>query len=245
MGTAQTEARNDGGYLIQGKRVAMPCIVRDASSGSAIFLVSAAAAQRLIPGDAFEVVEMAPGQAQLILGFVDYRDNDLGDYNEVMIIVFVKPKGTSIEAQGTFIYKLPVNQSFTCEAGATIWGFPKTVEQIDIDYEDNRVTCKLVMDGQHLFTLTLPRVADAPETPDLEMTTYTYLDGPCAVPFSSGGTTAVVPGGDGVLLQLGSHPIAEELRRLGLPATPMMSTWMEHMHGSFGEPRRIGGRGSI
>lgn len=228
-------------HVIQGKPVTLPCIVRDASSGSAIFLVPAAAAQKLVPGDAYEVVEMAPGQAQLILGFVDYRDNDLGDYNEVMIIFFVKPKGAPIEAQGTFIYKLPVNQSFTCEAGAKIWGFPKTVEEIDVDYADDRATCKLVMDGQHLFTLTLPRVKDAPETPDMEMTTYTYLDGAHAVPFTSGGATAVVPGGDGVVLELGTHPIADELRGLGLPTAPMMSTWIEHMRGSFGEPRKIGG----
>jgi hypothetical protein len=234
-------------YVIQGKRVTLPCVVRDASSGSAIFLVPAELAQKLIPGDAYEMVEMAPGQAQLILGFVDYRDNDLGDYNEVMIIFFVKPKGAPLEAQGTYIYKLPVNQSFTCEAGTKIWGFPKSVEQIDVHYEDHRVTCKLVMDGQHVFTLTLPRPQDGAETPDIEMTTYTYMrlrpeapsEEPHAVPFTSGGTTAVVPGGDGVVLAFGTHPIAEELRALGLPAAPMMSTWMEHMHGSFGEPRRL------
>lgn len=217
----------------------LPCIVRDARSGSVIFTVPAGAAQKLLPGDAYEIVEMAPGLGQLILGFVDYRDNDLGDYNEVMIIFFVKPKDGPPDAQGTFIYKLPVNQSFTCEAGAKIWGFPKTVEQIDVDYAGDRATCKLVMDGKHVFTLRLPRVQDAPETPDVEMTTYTYLDGPCAVPFTSGGATAVRPGGDGVELDLGTHPIADELRALGLPASPMMSTWMEHMHGSFGEPRRL------
>lgn len=239
MEAARSQAES---YVIQGRAVRMPCIVRDASSGSAIYAVPAGAAQKLIPGDAYEVVEMAPGQTQLILGFVDYRDNDLGDYNEVMIIFFVKPKGAPIERQGTFIYKLPVNQSFTCEAGSKIWGFPKTVEQIDIAYESDRAICRLVMDGQHLFTLILPRVHDGPETPDLEMTTYTYLDSPCAVPFTSGGTTAVVPGGEGVGLELGTHPLAEELRALGLPTAPLMSTWMEHMHGSFGEPRRIGDR---
>ena len=70
-------------YRIQGREVTLPCIVRDASSGNAIFLVSRDVAQRLVPGDAFEVVEAAPGQTQLILGIIDYRDNDLGDYGEV------------------------------------------------------------------------------------------------------------------------------------------------------------------
>ena len=30
----------------------------------------------------------------------------------------------------TWIWKLPVNQAFTCDAGRGIWGFPKTIEQI-------------------------------------------------------------------------------------------------------------------
>lgn len=226
-------------YVIQGRTVTMPAIVRDASSGNAIFLVPSAVAQPLV-GDAFEVVEMAPGQTQFILGFVDYRDNDLGDYNEVMMIFMVRPRGKPTEPAGTFIYKLPVNQSFTCEAGRTIWGFPKSVEQIDIDYGDRQVTCTLVMGGMHAFTLTVPRGnAAGGDVPDMEMATYTYLDAPTVVRFTTGGRTAVSPGADGVELTLGPHPIADELRRLGLPAPAMMSTWMEHMHGSFGAPRKL------
>ncbi|HVO27331.1 MAG TPA: acetoacetate decarboxylase family protein [Candidatus Margulisiibacteriota bacterium] len=225
-------------YVVQGRTVTMPAVVRDASSGNAVFLVPSAAAQPLV-GDAFEVVEMAPGQTQLILGFVDYRDNDLGDYNEVMMIFVVRPRGKPGEPEGTFIYKLPVNQSFTCEAGRTIWGFPKSVEQIDVDYGDRHVTCKLVMDGQHVFTLTVPRGKADGDTPDMEMATYTYLDGPTVVRFTTGGPTAVAPGGDGVQLTLGTHPLADELRQLGLPAPATMSTWMEHMHGSFGMPRTL------
>jgi hypothetical protein len=238
----QNAPHNEPSYVIQGRTVTLPCVVRDASSGTAIFTVPAAAAQRLIPGDAFEVIETAPGQAQLILGFVDYRDNDLGDYNEVMIIFLVKPRGAPDALQGTYIYKLPVNQSFTCEAGCRIWGFPKSVERIDVAYAGDRVTCKLIMGGQHVFTLGLPRIKEAAASPDLEMTTYTYLpDGPHAVPFVSGGATAVTAGGDQVELELGTHPIAGDLRALGLPAPALMCTWMEHMHGSFGAPRGLDG----
>lgn len=238
MQATQKRAVEDA-YEIQGRIVTMPAIVRDASSGNAIFLVPSAEAQQLV-GDAFEVVETAPEQTQLILGFVDYRDNDLGDYNEVMIVFMVRPRGAGDDAAGTFIYKLPVNQAFTCEAGCRIWGFPKSIEQIDIDYHDVRVTCTLVMDGQHVFTLTVPRgQATDGAAPDMEMATYTYLDGPTVVGFTTGGATALSPGPDGVELVLGPHPLAAQLRGLGLPAPPMMSTWMEHMHGSFGSPRKL------
>jgi hypothetical protein len=37
-----------------------------------------------------------------------------------------------------------------------------------------------------------------------------------------------------VRLVLGDHPLAEELRKLGLPKDPILSNWMGHMRGSFG-----------
>lgn len=227
-------------YVIQGRTVTLPALVRDAGSASAIFLVPAEIAQSFV-GPAFEVVEMMPGQTQLILGFVDYRDNDLGDYNESMIVFMVRPRGAGPEADGTFIYKLPVNQSFTCEAGCKIWGFPKTVEQIDVDYTPGAVTGRLVMGGRHVFTLTIPRPTDGgSDQPAIEMTTYTYHNGPTAVRFTTGGSESLVnPGSEGVQLILGDHPIADDLRRFGLPAPAMLSAWTGHMRGDFGAPQRL------
>jgi hypothetical protein len=122
-------------YEIAGRTVTMPVVVRDASAGTAMFEVDAAAAQALLPGDAFTVVESSPGRSQLALATIDYRDNDLGDYHEVGVTLFVEPRGGG-EA-GTFITHLPVDQEFTCAAGRGIWGFPKTVESIALDYADD------------------------------------------------------------------------------------------------------------
>lgn len=229
-------------YVIQGRTVTLPCIVRDASSGNAMYMVPAQAAQNLLPGDAFEVLEAAPGQTQLILGIIDYRDNDLGDYDEVAIIFMVKPRGAKDDAAGTFIYKLPVNQSFTCEAGRTIWGFPKTVEKLDYRYTETRASCRLEMDGQHVFTLSLPRgSAESPADDEMQTPTYTYIEGvPHSTAFRTGGASALNPGGKGVELELGEHPIAVELRGLGLgDARPILSVWTEHMTGRFGPAAKL------
>jgi len=214
----------------------MPAVVRDASSGTALFLVARDVAQGLLPGDDFEVSEAAPGLAQMVLGFVDYRDNDLGDYNEAMIVFFVRPKASPEAPEGTFIYKLPVDQSFTCAAGFEIWGFPKTVESIAIEYASGRATCRLTMAGQHVFTLSLPRSASGEDTGEMEMLTYSYAAGPVATAFRQGGATAIADGA-AVELELGTHPLADELRRLGLPTAPLLATWTEHMRGSFAAPR--------
>jgi hypothetical protein len=222
-------------FEIQGQTVAIPAVVRDASSGTAMYMVDAQAAQKLCP-DAFEVVEAAPGQTQLTLVIVDYRDNDLGDYDEVGIVFFVRPTGQPDAVVGSYIYKLPVNQSFTCEAGFKIWGFPKTVEEIDFDYADTSATCKLSMGGQHVLTLTVPRGGDG-ATPDTPAVGYTMIEGVAHQnEFVRGGKgEQTLPGGDGVVLELGNHAIAGELRALGLEtAAPILSAWSEHMTGSFG-----------
>ena len=230
-------------YKIQGRTVSMPVEVRDAGSGNAMFMVPSEAVQKLIPGDAFRVVEVAPGQAQVLIGIIDYRDNDLGDYDEVTIIFFVAPAGGSPEEAGTFIYKLPVNQSFTCEAGCTIWGFPKTVEKIDLTTHETHATCRVEMDGEHLLTLSIPRGLPESGSPAADETvgpTYTYIDGvPHRTTFGMGGDTHIEPGGENVELTLGTHAIADQLRELGLPKTALMSTWTEHMTGRFEQPEQL------
>ncbi len=228
-----------GRYDIAGRTVAMPCVVRDASAGTAMFEVDAGAAGALVP-DAFQLVESAPGRCQLNLAVIDYRDNDLGDYNEIGITLFVKPPGADDDQAGTYITHLPVDQEFTCEAGRTIWGFPKSVEEIDIDYADRSVRATLHMGGSLVLRLTLPRGGDD-EMPPLPMTTYTMIDGvPHATAFSQGGAgSQVIPGGESVTLELGDHPVAKELAALGLPAAPQLTTWTERMRGTFEAPRPL------
>jgi len=227
-------------YQIQNQTVTLPVAVRDASSGTVMYMVDREAASRIIPGE-FEADEAAPGKTQLCLVVVDYRDNDLGDYDEVGVVFFVRPKGQPEAEVGTYIHWLPVNQEFTRAAGCEIWGFPKTVEQIDFQLDDASATCRLDMEGEHVLTLSLPRGGDG-ETPETAALGYTLLDGaPHRIEFSRGGKgESTRPGGEGVSLVLGSHPVADALRSLGLPdLPPLLSSWSEHFFGSFGEVEKL------
>lgn len=230
-------------YDVMGQTVTMPVGVRDASAGTVMYEVDAAKAQALLPGDAFSVEESSPGRAQLNLAVIDYRDNDLGDYNEIGITLFVTPTGGAPETTGTFITHLPVNQEFTCQAGKQIWGFPKSVEDITLDYAADHVTATLTMAGQHVLRLTLPR-GGHDEMPQMPMTTYTYIDGVAhGTAFTQGGSGSQVlsaPTNGTVRLELGVHPLALQLKELGLvSATPQLVTWTEHMQGQFETPEPV------
>ena len=224
-------------YEIAGQTVTMPVQVRDASAGTVLYEVDATAAQALLPA-AFEVAETSPGRANLAIALVDYRDNDLGAYLEIGLILFVRPRGGGEE--GNFIVHLPVDQEFTCEAGCRIWGFPKSVERIERQDGDGSTTWTLTMDGELVLRLAVPR-GGTDEAPALPMTSYTLLDGaPHATAFSQWGKgSQLVLGGDGVTLELGSHPIAKELQSLGLPSEPQLSTWTERMQATFETPRAL------
>lgn len=224
-------------YDIQGTTVAMPVQVRDGSAGTAMFEVSASAAATLLPA-AFVPVEVSPGRAHLAVVVVDYRDNDLGSYREVGVMLFVRPRAGGED--GTFIVRLPVDQPFTCEAGRTIWGFPKTLEQIDLSYLDDAAVCTLTMDGELVLRLRLPRdPGSTDELPPSPMTAYTLLSGaPHATTFTQGGAGFSM-GFDGVELELGTHPVAKELSALGLPTPVAVTTWTERMKASFEAPRPL------
>lgn len=240
-----------GAVVIQGRRVTYPVVVRKASSASVTWMVDAAAARALLPAPDLDVIEILPGRTFFSLACIDYVDNDLGDYNEVSLAFFVRersaPRGIPyLKAAAdflrgrvsTFIFWLPVDQAFTREAGETMWGFPKTIEKIDFDHTGARATCALTSGGRHVLTLAMPR-GGSRELPENAMTTYTRMGGrTCATRFVSR-SAGVGFFRKGVELRLGDHPVAEQLRGLGLPKPPLMAVWMEHMHATFEAARPI------
>jgi len=235
-------------WVFEGREVTLPVVVRDAASAVATYLVPSAAARRLLPGPELEVVEPLPGRALFSIAAIDYRDNDLGDYNEVSLALFVHRRGERAGVPylgpaldfmrnrvATYIWKLPVDQRFTCAAGHGIWGFPKSVEQIAFEDVGGRRRCRLVVDGRHVLTFSVSR-GGGRTLPDAAMATYTYIDGVLhRTPFVTGATGVGIHLG-GAELVLGDHPLAAELGSLGLPKGALMSVWMEHSHGRFEAP---------
>jgi len=248
-----THEARPGTYSIQGRTVTMPCIVRDACSATATWLVSSRAAQALLPGPELEIAEVLPGRGLLSIACIDYRDNDLGDYDEVSIACFVRRRGdrkgvpylsAAIDMMRgllpTHIIHLPVNQAFTCEAGRIIWGFPKTVDEIDFDTSGDRACCVWNRAGQNVLKLSLPRGGKR-TFPAHTLRTYSYIDGVLhVIPFVSGAEDLGIRRG-GTQIELGSHPIADELRSLGLPKPALMSMWMGRMRGRFEAAERCTG----
>ncbi|WP_300402571.1 acetoacetate decarboxylase family protein [Nocardioides sp.] len=218
---------------IEGQEITFPMEVDDFTSATLGFSVPAAAARALLPGDAFEIVEVGPGVAQLIVSLVDYRANPWGDYNEVNLGFLARPAGAGEEVIGSFVYRMPVDQEFTCLAGNRVMGFPKTVMGIDADYSDTHATFVLRDGASVALRVTVPRVEPLGEPTRIETVSYSYLDGtPYETPLAMDLATGVVEA-DQVVVELGSGPIADELSSLGLPCAPDFASYGERLGAVF------------
>lgn len=222
---------------IEGVEIRFPMVVEELHQATLIYTVPIEPARELVPGEAFEVVEIAPGSAMFMMALVDYVRNPWGDYNEVNLGLLVHPVGRP-EAAGAFVYRMPVDQEFTRRAGNEVLGLPKVTEQLQVTYDSQSVRFELREGGRHALTVALPRVPTGAPVPT-DTVTYSYLDGtPTELPLSIELGSGTIDPGD-VQVELGDTALADELRTLGLPRPPDSAVWGEELCGTFWAPRPI------
>ena len=229
-------------WTIEDRTVTLPVVVRDATSVFATFLVPARAVQRLLPPQ-LTPLQAIPGRAACTIVGVDYRDGDLGAYHEVGVCFLLRPPGSRLDVLAmarnrapAYIHRLPVTTSFSCEAGRHIWGFPKDV--MDIDFEDDGRTRTVTLrdDGRLVLRLTAPR-GGRRRFAGADLQAMGSWGGPLRTTPSHLAGEGVKAGFRAGRLELGDHPIADELRILGLPKRPLVAGAIERFTGSFGAAR--------
>jgi hypothetical protein len=247
-------------HLIQGERVALPVRIRDAAVASAMFAVPAAPAQAVIAYSGLEVAEPLPGRAICSLAFIRYADGDLGPYHEFAVAFLVHPPGADppppgrgvrdlmglrgLGSIGAFIHWLPVNQEFTLEAGRSIWGFPKELADIPMDLAGRIKRCAVRLGGRTAIELAvrpgLPVPSGSGDAP--EVNAYSCLDGTTRrTPWTLDASGVRMRLG-GARVSLGDHPVAEELREIGLDrARALSAATVEHLTMSFASAEEVRG----
>ncbi|QPG72599.1 acetoacetate decarboxylase family protein [Mycolicibacterium mucogenicum] len=223
----------------------MPVRVRKATQHMAMFSVDADAAQRMIDYSGLQVCRYRRRRAVAVLMLMHYVDSDLGEYYEYGTNIMVNPPGSdasglrALQSAGAFIHHLPVDQTFTLEAGRSIWGYPKVMADFVVRDEKNfgfDVTIDgrfaVGMDFRPGFPVPAPSKPQAPPT-------YSHLDGltretvgvmrPSGVRYRPGGVT----------VRLGDHPYAQELAALGLPKRAMLSGSADNVDMTFADAQEI------
>jgi hypothetical protein len=202
-----------------------------------------------LPARAFRPLLVAPGRTLLGVGFVDHRDGDLGHFRAASLFVTARPArvplglGAGYGALAIARRRLPafVFQQVTSdpevkERMTREWGFPCSAQPIDVERDGAVARCQVVMHGRHVLTLAMPARGEA--TLRSSRTEWlSYVDGrPHRALGERSGDGVARGSGRRVELLLGDHPLADRLRRLGLPKRPISSTWIEHARGRLDAP---------
>ncbi len=229
-------------HTIAGVVLTMPVRIRRADVHTAMFSVPAEDAQKLIDYSGLRVCEFRPGRAVVTLMLARYHDGDLGRYHEFGTCVMVNRPDSSargmkaLSEAAAFIHHLPVDQSFTLEAGRTIWGFPKIMADFTV-HDANPFSFEVREGGALIAGVDFKRgvPVPSPRKGPRTLTTYAHADGATReVPWEMKNThVRFRPGG--AQLRLGDHPYAKELASLGLPKRPMVSGSVGNVEMTFGD----------
>ncbi|AQA22160.1 acetoacetate decarboxylase family protein [Rhodococcus sp. MTM3W5.2] len=238
---------------VLGKRVEMPVQIRQATAFMAMYSVPTAPAQALIEHTGLEILRYRPGRGLCVLVFVDYVDGDLGPYNEFGVCFMVRNHRntgrTSVASDlrslatggaGALIHQLPVDGEFTMAAGRGIWGFPKVLADFDADHASPAKRASVSQDGKLIAELRIkPGIAVPGSGAGTAVEAYSHLDGVTRHTqweMNPSGVRSRLGGAD---LTLGTHPIADELRSLGLPRRALLTSSIPDLKMTFGDARVV------
>lgn len=234
-------------HTIAGTVLTMPVRVRTARQHTAMYSVAADAAQHMIDYSGLRVVQYRPGRAVVVLMLMHYIDTDLGTYYEYGTNVLVSPPGENatgmraLQSAGAFVHHLPVDQTFTLEAGRSIWGYPKVLGDFTIRDGrqfgfDVRVDGRLVVGMEFARGVAIPAaLASRPQV----YRTYSHLDGVTRETVGEARPTGVRYRAGGVRLHLGEHPYSRELASLGLPKRAFVSSSATNVDMTFSDAQEI------
>ena len=223
-------------YEVQGHQLRLPVHVAHARTGLAVHTCDTNALIDWLP-DALAPVELRPGRSILLLMAVRYVENPLGDYTEGVIASVVREYGTGgafaslrdllAGHYGIFVHHMPVSQPFTREAGERAWGFPKTLDTVEIVATDQRAGLRWADEDGQILQLTVPRGGRLPVPPQAGTAYTVHDDTVWRTRLTMHGHGArIQPGGSRV--RLGTHPIADRLRTLDLSDRALATAWIEH-----------------
>ncbi len=212
--------------------VKLPIFYYDTSAALLFFWTDHKRASDLLAGTGLQPCKFFNGSALSGLAFYEYRETDIGSYNEVGLATAVyapdsdKPvinlpeffRPASRRKIGFYIHHLPVTTEIACAAGKEIWGFPKFTTELPFRLTDNSFSAQVLdpdgksilsVDGTLNFGLKLPGFDLSLFSKHEEHILRTVVD------VNAKFTTAL---GSGVRVSVGEsgHAMAQTLRRMGL-----------------------------
>lgn len=239
----------DQSFDLHGATLRYPTAFRDGSSCMGVFTVQAGRAATLIADTPFEPAEVLPGRAVCSINCVHYTDTDCGAYEEIALALFVQPFGTRLTRRETlrrvasgdiasYTWRLGVTTALSRDAGIEMWGFPKQLAEIDYELGDGRASFTW-SDGDDPVLRYETAARGKRSTEGVSPPVYSLIGGVPHVGYLTQSYRGVGIRPRGATLSLGRHPVADELRDLGVGKRPLLAVWNEHLTFEMSAPQRL------
>jgi hypothetical protein len=209
-----------------GEAAKLPIFYYDGTAQTAVFPARLGALRGLLPDPRFVPARLAPGLGAVGVTCFEYRDTDIGPYNELAITIVLNhpPFASNLPGRAllaglrrkqlhAWVHHLPVTTEIARAMGVDLYNYPKFVGSIDYEERVGRRSCRLGEGDEHILTLDGPLI-DTPRSGELQLFSHLWMD---RQPQESEFKLNVVASGRSLRagaaqLQLGErHPIAREL----------------------------------
>lgn len=192
MKVKQNTIKNDffkGIYQWPNKEynVVLPIFYYDCSAMSAIYTASTELVKKHIPVDDLYPVEIFPGRCLMLISAFEYRNSDIGPYNEVSIAVMVKHKKKPLpllpvissmikNCFSVYIIHLPVTSERARRGGVDMGGYPKYLADIKLTKNKIITECRMSLKKNHVITIRGKNLKTSGSR-KIKSVLYTYLNG--------------------------------------------------------------------
>ena len=232
----------------------LPVFYYDGRCMTALFAARYGALRALLPGSRYVPARLAPGVGVVSITCLEYRDCDIGPYNELAVGVLLNERPYRENLPGwaliasrrdrrmhAFIRHLPVTTDVALRGGVDFYNFPKFIAAIDFQDSGGLWQCRLAEGDEHILTLTGTRIA-TPRYEKVDLFCRLWMDGqPQTAQFRRNhlevGTTA--RRGAARLELATRHPIALELDRLLVSRTPLQFEYVPRMEAILFGPEHL------
>jgi hypothetical protein len=239
---------------LDGETVRLPIFYYEGSAISAIFPARLKALRELMPDPRFCPARLAPGVGTVALTCLEYRDTDIGPYNELAISVPLNEPYSAPNVPGralieslrrrqvhAWVQHLPVTTEIARLGGVELYNYPKFIAGIDFEQTDRRRTCRLCEGQEHILTLSGTLIA-TPRQECFQLFSHLWMDHqPQGSEFKINASAMGVSLNRGAAeLELGTrHPIARELRALLYSQRPIQYQYLARFEGILYGPEHL------
>lgn len=199
-----------------------------------LFSAEAEAVRAVLPSGKLHPVTLPGGRAVVGVVAFNYLETSSERYGE-MVISPVCTYGHQapplipllLEARypsfGGFVLHMPVTSIIARDSGRVIWGYAKFVADMDFEKRPAYQRVRMYEDGAHILTFTVQQ-RGLPLKDNRPLVSYTVHGDQVlktVVPSRAVYQLALRPGSG--TLELGDHPLADQLRELGISSTAFLT----------------------